>query len=279
MISKKTILFSLLFVSVDFLFAAEPAVSYKLYGFVRNELYFNSRQNTEALDGLFNMIPKPIDPDLAGNDKNAVPNSQMLSISTRLGLDFTGNPILGAKSSAKIECDFAGVKDYYFLIRLRQAYMKLNWAKTELLVGQTWHPMFSNLQPITPALSVATPFQPFNRSPQIRLTQKLNDNFSLLTNLSYQMQYMTQGPAGQSVSYMKTGLLPGLHVGLDYKSKQLTAGVGFDGKSLLINKVRFNSGAVVAYAGYSVKKFQIRAKTVYGQNMSEYLMAGGYGVG
>lgn len=278
MISKKTILFSLLFISVNFIFAAEPAVSYKLYGFVRNELYFNSRQNTEALDGLFNMIPKPIDLDGQELDRNAVPNSQMLSISTRLGLDFTGNLILGAKSSAKIECDFAGVKDYYFLIRLRQAYMKLNWAKTELLVGQTWHPMFSNLQPITPALSVATPFQPFNRSPQIRLTQKLNDNFSLLTNLSYQMQYMTQGPAGQSVSYMKTGLLPGLHVGLDYKSKQLTAGIGFDGKSLLINKVRFSSGAAVAYAGYSIKKFQIRAKTVYGQNLSEYLMAGGYGL-
>jgi hypothetical protein len=77
---------------------------------------------------------------------------------------------------------------------------------------------------------------------------------------------------------MKTGLLPGLHIGLDYKSKQLTAGIGFDGKSLLINHVRLNSGAAVAYVGYTVKKFQIRAKSVLGQNMSEYLMMGGYGL-
>jgi hypothetical protein len=279
MFSKKNLFYILTFVfSIISLKAAEPAASYKLYGFIRSDLYYNSRQNQEALDGLFNMFPKPIDIDASGKDKNAVPNSQMLAISSRLGIDFIGTPILGAKSSGKIECDFAGVKDYYYLVRLRQAYLKLNWAKTELLVGQAWHPMFSNLQPITPALSVATPFQPFNRSPQIRLNQKLNDNFTFITVASYQMQFMTQGPAGASASYMKNGLIPGLHIGLDYKSKSIVAGVGVDGKSLKINNVRFNSGAAVAYAGYTNKKFQVRVKSVLGQNMSEYLTIGGYGV-
>ncbi len=272
--------FSLL-VSFLTISAAEQPTTYKLYGFVRNELYYNSRQNVEALDGLFNIFPKPKDEYLFNGefkDKNNVSNSQMLAISTRLGIDFTSTPILGAKSSAKIECDFAGISSSYYLIRLRQAYMKLNWSKTELLVGQTWHPMYANLQPITPALSVGTPFQPFNRSPQIRLNQKLNDNITFLTAASYQMQYMTQGPVGASASYMKTGLLPGLHVGLDYNSKSIVAGVGVEGKSLKINNVRFNSGAAVAYAGYTNKKFQIRAKSVLGQNMSEYIMIGGYGL-
>lgn len=279
---KKTLLILSLFFPFSFVSAVEPTSSYKLYGFVRNDLYFNSRQNTEALDGLFNMVPKPIDLDATGKDKNALPNSQMLSISTRLGLDFIGTPILGSKSSAKIECDFAGVKDYYYLIRLRQAYIKLNWEKSELLVGQTWHPMFANLQPITPALSVATPFQPFNRSPQIRFTQKINKDFSVVAAAAYQMQYTTLGlvgtTIGSSASFMKNGLLPGLHVGLDYKSKSIVAGLGLDGKSLKINNVRFNSGAAVAYAGFTNKKFQVRAKTVLGQNMSEYLMIGGYGL-
>ncbi len=278
--SSKKISFLVLSLFVSFLAvsAAEQPTTYKLYGFVRNELYFNSRQNFEVLDGLFNIFPLPIELDGSGKDKNAVPNSQMLAISTRLGIDFTSTPVLGAKTSAKIECDFAGVKQYYYLIRLRQAYLKLNWAKTELLVGQTWHPMFANLQPITPALSVATPFQPFNRSPQIRLNQKLNDKITLITAASYQMQYMNQGPVGASASYMKTGLFPGLHLGLDYKSKSIVAGVGVDGKSLKINNVLFNSGAAVAYAGYTNKKFQVRAKTVLGQNMSEYMMLGGYGL-
>ena len=99
---KKTLLILSLFFPFSFVSAVEPTSSYKLYGFVRNDLYFNSRQNTEALDGLFNMVPKPIDLDATGKDKNALPNSQMLSISTRLGLDFIGTPILGSKSSAKI---------------------------------------------------------------------------------------------------------------------------------------------------------------------------------
>lgn len=277
-----SLLLSLLTIS-----AAERSITYKLYGFVRNEWYFNSRQNVEALDGTFNIFPKPKDEYLLNGefiDKNNVSNSEMLAISTRLGIDFTSAAIFGAKSSAKIECDFAGVKDYYYLIRLRQAYMKLNWAKTELLVGQTWHPMYTNLQPITPALSVGNPFQPFNRSPQIRLNQKLNDNFTFITAASYQMQYLTQGPnystnpSGASASYMKNGLLPSLHIGLDYKSNNIVAGVGVDGKSLKINNLRFNSGSAVAYAGYTNKKFQIRAKSILGQNMSEYIMIGGYGL-
>jgi len=280
-LKKISLIFIYLFVSFLTISAAEQPTTHKLYGFVRNELYFNSRQNFDVLDGLFNIFPKPKDEYLLNGefvDKNNVSNSQMLAISTRLGIDFTSSPIFGAKTSAKIECDFAGISSSYYLIRLRQAYMKLNWANTELLVGQTWHPMYANLQPITPALSVGTPFQPFNRSPQIRLNQKLNDNFTFLTAASYQMQYMTQGPLGASASYMKNGLLPSLHIGLDYKSKSIIAGVGVDGKSLKINNVRFNSGAAVAYAGYTHKKFQIRAKSVLGQNMSEYIMLGGYGL-
>lgn len=281
MLIKKISTISFFLLSYLIVFSAEPSTSYKLYGFVRSELYYNSRQNVEALDGLFNILPKPKEEYLFNGqitDKNNVANSQMISISTRLGLDFNSTDIFGAKSSAKIECDFAGISSSYYLIRLRQAYLKLNWGKTELLVGQTWHPMFSNLQPITPALSVGTPFQSFNRSPQIRLKYNLNTNLSALVAFSYQMQYLTQGTSGASAVYMKNGLLPGLHLCIDYKSKNILAGVGVDGKSLKINHERFNSGAAVAYMGYINKKFQLRAKTILGQNLSEYLMIGGYGI-
>ncbi len=274
-------LFFSMFISAK---AKEPEASYKLYGFVRSDWYLNSRQNVEALDGLFNILPKPRE-IVNGEDVNSYPNSEMLSVSSRLGFDFTGTPLFGAKTSAKIECDFAGITSSYYLIRIRQAYLKLNWEETELLVGQTWHPLYNNLQPITPALSVGTPFQSFNRSPQIRVKQNFTDNLSVLATASYQMQYLTQGPystaanpSGASASYMKNGLLPSLHVGLDFKSQNFLAGVGVDGKSLLINHVRLNSGAAVAYAAYTNKKFQVRAKSVLGQNMSEHLMIGGYGV-
>ena len=136
-------------------FAAEPAVSYKLYGFVRNDFYYNSRQNVEALDGLFNIFPKPKETDTYGDDKNGVHSAEMLSVSSRLGIDLSGTQVFGAKTSAKIECDFAGFSTNYYVIRIRQAYIKLNWKKTELLVGQTWHPMFGAVSPTVPSLNTA----------------------------------------------------------------------------------------------------------------------------
>jgi len=276
---KKFLFFiSFLIISVYTIIASEPSSSYKLYGFVRSDIYLNTRKNYEAIDGLFNIHPLPKDTTSAGIDKNATPNSEMLSVASRLGIDFIGTEILGAKSAAKIECDFGGVSSNYYLLRLRQAYLKLNWQKTELLVGQTWHPMFANLSPITPSLSVGSPFQPFNRSPQIHLKQNLNSNFSVLSAVSYQMQYMSQGPIGSSASYMKNGLLPSLHVGIDFKNSNWNTGIGLDGKSLKINHERLNSASAVIYAQYANKKFQVRAKSVLGQNMSEYLMIGGYGV-
>jgi len=274
---KRILLGLLIITQFSLAYGADPAVSYKLYGFIRNDFYFNSRKNIEALDGLFNMFPFP-ESLKDGKDANATPNAEMLAISTRLGLDFTGPMILGAKSSAKIEADFAGISSAYYVVRLRQAYTKLNWTKNELLVGQTWHPMYANLQPVTPALSVATPFQSFNRSPQVRFKHTINSNLSLTAAAVYQMQYMTQGPNGASVSYMKEGLLPSGFIGLDYVAKHVSAGLGFDGKSLKIGDVRLNSGAAVAYARYASGKFQVSAKSVLGQNMSELLTPGGYGV-
>lgn len=273
----KRILIGLLIITQFTLaYGADPAVSYKLYGFVRNDFYFNSRKNQEGLDGLFNIFPYP---ENIKNDKdlNATPNAEMLAISTRLGLDLTGPMVFGAKSSAKIECDFAGISSAYYLIRIRQAYSKLNWSKNELLVGQTWHPMFANLQPITPALSVATPFNAFNRSPQVRFKHAFNNKLSLTAAAIYQMQFLTQGPNGASASYMKEGLLPSGFIGLDYISKNVSTGIGLDAKSLKIGDIRLNSGAAVAYARYSSGKFQVSAKSTIGQNMSELLIPGGYG--
>ncbi len=62
-LKKISFLFLSFLVSFSTISAAEQPTTYKLYGFVRNELYFNSRQNVEALDGLFNIFPKPIDLD------------------------------------------------------------------------------------------------------------------------------------------------------------------------------------------------------------------------
>lgn len=276
--SKKLFLLPFLLFSLLNGFAADPSVGYQLYGFVRNDFYINSRQNFEVLDGLFSIFPKPVDINTNGKDKNAVPNAEMLSVATRLGIDFRGTPIMGAKSTAKIECDFAGISTSYYLIRIRQAYLKLNWEKTELLVGQTWHPLFGSVLPTVPSLNTGSPFQPFNRSPQVRAKRMLTNELSLIGSVNYQMQYMSQGPLGASPSYLKNALLPDIFVGLESKSKHWISGVGFDTKMLKINDARLSSGSAVAYTQYADNQLQIKAKAIYGQNLSDHLMIGGYGI-
>lgn len=276
--SKKLFLLPFLLFSLLNGFAADPSVGYQLYGFVRNDFYINSRQNFEVLDGLFSIFPKPVDINTNGKDKNAVPNAEMLSVATRLGIDFRGTPIMGAISTAKIECDFAGISTSYYLIRIRQAYLKLNWEKTELLVGQTWHPLFGSVLPTVPSLNTGSPFQPFNRSPQVRAKRMLTNELSLIGSVNYQMQYMSQGPLGASPSYLKNALLPDIFVGLESKSKHWISGVGFDTKMLKINDARLSSGSAVAYTQYADNQLQIKAKAIYGQNLSDHLMIGGYGI-
>ena len=270
-----------IFIAFSTLAIAQETTKLKVYGFVSNDFFYNSRQNVEMVDGVIQLFPKPIELNTAGVDKNAVAQAEMISVDTRLGIDLTGAPILGAKSSGKIEADFAGFGTSYYVFRIRQAFMKLNWEKTELLVGQTWHPLFGSVVPTTFSANAGGPFQPFNRSPQVRIKETLSKTLSLTAAALYEMQYASQGPAGTSNTYMKNAIVPDFFVGLENKTKHWTLGVGADLKTIKpepLNDATISSLSASAYAQYVNGKLQIKGKTTYGENLSDQLMLGGYGV-
>ena len=223
------------------------------------------------------MFPKPNVPDANGKDINNVAQAEMISVASRLGLNVNGPDLFNAKSTAKIEFDFCGTGSTYFLIRLRQAYMKLNWKKTELLAGQTWHPLYGNVAPTIVSLNSGSPFQPFNRSPQLRVKQNLTSNLSITLAGIYQMQYTSYGPEGKSNIYMKKALLPDLYFGLENAGKHLTGGIGLDVKTIKADS-RLLSKSVMIYGNYTNKMFQLKAKSVLGQNLSDLQMPMGYGI-
>ena len=258
--------------------AQESTLKFKLYGFIRNDFYYNSRHNQESLDGLFYLYPKQIDLNTQGIDKNATAQAEMLSIASRVGFDITGSEIFGAKSSAKIESDFAGFSTSYYVLRIRQAYEKLNWKNSELLIGQTWHPLFGNVLPSVLSLNTGAPFQPFNRSPQVRFKYNIGSEFSLTTAAIYQMQYVSQGPIGASASYIKNALIPDLFIGMECKSDKWTSGVGFDTKTIkpLVENITSFSGEV--YSQFIDKDIQLKAKALWGQNLSDHQILSGYGI-
>jgi len=277
MFIKKIVLLISLTIST-FLFADEAVNHMKIYGFIRNDFYFNSRVNTESTDGLFYLYPKPISVNLENVDVNAVPQAVMLSLNTRIGIDLKGTTVFSANSSAKIETDFAGSGSMYFIIRIRHAYFKLNWEKTELMVGQTWHPLFGNVSPTVLECNTGAPFQPNNRSPQIRVIHNLNSSVSLIGAMAYESQYLSLGPNGASACYLKNAMIPDLFLGTEYKTTHWTSGASLDFKTIKPSIEEISTVTAAVYSQYTNRKFQLKAKSFLGENLTDQQMLSGYGV-
>jgi len=274
---RKSIVFALLLTITTGLLAEQPKTTLDLYGFVRNDFYYNSRQCEEGIDGVFHFYPKPVRLNASNVDENAVAQANMLAIATRIGLNIKGQPILGATSSGKIEVDFAGFGVANYVIRIRHAYMQLNWEKSTFQVGQNWHPMWGSVIPVAVSLNAGLPFQPFNRSPQLRFTHNLNDYFSVTGAAVYQMQYTSGGPKGFSPNYLRNSLIPELFGSIEHRSKHWINGVGIDFKVIKPDDNSLSSLSAIAYTQYTQSKFIARARVTLGQNLSDQLLANGYG--
>lgn len=244
--------------------------SRSFYGFVRTDFFAQSRNCINSVNDLFSLFAAP-----EGNQ----PSAGMHSISTRMGGDFSAPGIFGAQQTvAKMEADFSGGSDYVW-VRLRQAYTQLKWERSALLLGQTWHPLFtSHIMPSTLNINTGSPFNPFNRSPQLRYNYYFQ-HFTLTTAAIYQTMYKSSGPKGNSIQYQKDALIPNMFVGLDYINKGLTLGLGADYKAIKpiseVDKL-LHSFAGVAYINYKQDKFRASAKALLGENLSDHNIIGGY---
>lgn len=302
---KKYILIFLCLVTVSGSFAQMKDFKFKFYGQIRTDFYYNSRANEETVDGLFYMYPKDKVRDEDGNDLNSTSNSNFYTLYSRLGVDVAGPKLGIAKTSAKVEVDFRGTGSSYSVVRLRHAYLNLDWGKSALLLGQTWHPLFGDVSPQILNLSVGAPFQPFSRAPQIRY-RYTNHNFQLTGAAVWQSQYLSQGPAGKSQEYIKKSCIPEIYVGADYKKGGLLAGVGVELLSLKPRtesviqgyeewwngnnpirlpftrkyKVdeRITTLSYEAHVKYTNKDWFIGAKSVLGSNLTQASGLGGFGI-
>ena len=204
--------------------AQKKNFSYKFYGQVRGDLFYNSRANAEIVDGLFHLYPKDKNLDADGNDLNATANGSFYLLYSRLGVDVTGPNIGKAVTTAKLEADFRGSGSNWAVLRIRHAYVNLDWGKSAVLVGQTWHPLFGDVSPQMLNLSTGAPFQPFNRSPQIRYRYTSGKGLQLTGAVLWQLQYLSAGPNGKSEEYIKNSCIPEVYVSADYKVDGLIAG-------------------------------------------------------
>ena len=286
---RYSLLFTILLLSSTTSFAQLKDFSYKFYGQIRTDLFYNSRANEETVDGLFYMYPKDKVYDADGKDLNATANGSFYALYTRMGLDVQGPKLGNAKTSAKVELDFRGSGTTFSVVRLRHAYLNLDWGTSALLLGQTWHPLYGDVAPQILNLNMGAPFQPFSRAPQIRYRYKTGD-IQITGAALWQSQYLSQGPEGKSQKYIKNSCVPEIYAGIDYKHKGLLIGAGIEMVSLTprtqatvedkIYKVseRITSLSYEVHMKYNSEKWLVAAKSVLGSNLTQTSMLGGYGI-
>ncbi|MEZ5082357.1 MAG: hypothetical protein R2750_02715 [Bacteroidales bacterium] len=272
----------------------EKKFGIKFSGFVKTDLFFDTHESVNVREGHFLLYPlnEKLDPE--GNDLYASTKFNFLSIQTRLRAIISGPDALGAKTSGVVEGEFFGTSNADINgFRLRHAFVKLNWAKTELLVGQNWHPMFNtNCFPGTVSFNTGAPFEPFSRNPQIRVTQKLG-KFSLALTALSQRGFTSTGPAGPSTIYSRESGVPAANLTFDFKTKneetgkEYLAGASINFKTIqptIVSDSGFQTNTNIASFGttvffkYACHFFTVKLHNFYGGDATNLTMLGGYAV-
>lgn len=271
---------------------SDPALGIKFTGFVKNDIFYDTRQSSASnglREGHFYLFPDNVLLDNEGNDVNANASFHMLSIQTRIKGDISGPDAFGAKTSGLIEAEFFGTSEADLNgFRLRHAYVKLDWPKTTFITGQFWHPMFiTESFPGTVSFNTGAPFTPFSRNPQVRVTRMMGK--ASLTLAAYsQRDFTSAGPDGNSNKYLRNSRLPGLNLQVRIPAGNILTGwMGLDYKKLRPElRTSFNIetdatiGSFAAFANIKLKTtpLNISIMGVYGQNTSDLMMIGGYAV-
>jgi hypothetical protein len=288
----------------------EPKFGISFSGFVKTDIFYDTRQTVNIREGHFLLYPDNISTDADGKDVNEKSTFNILSIQTRLRGTITGPEAFGAKTSGVLEADFFGNAgsglDDVNGFRLRHAFVKLNWKTTELLVGQYWHPMFiAESFPGTISFNTGAPFQPFSRNPQIRFSKTVG-GVKLIACVFAQRDFTSMGPeyvfannvyasaTTSSSKFLRNAGIPNAHFQLQYnpKTTEHLFGIGVDYKTLMPELYTVNSaknkkfesseevGSVsgIAFAKLKLKPVTVKLEGVYAQNATDLVMIGGYAV-
>ena len=272
------------------------------YGFARADYAFDSRRSAMAREYQNNLYPLDVARDVNGKDINATSGTNFLSITSRVGVRFKGPEVWGAKPMGNIEGDFFGNIEAgpartgnVGSFRLRHAYINLAWPKTSVTLGQTWLPTcLPEVMPGTANFSVGMIYNPFGFVPQIKVRQTLAENLYFETvaykDREFNNQFENVIPATAQNAASFNSVLPTLHGKLEFKNKNITAGVGAEYRSLrpsldnggttTATKVKstehLNSSLFMAYFKYANEKFITKLYGITGGNLTNLVMLGGF---
>jgi hypothetical protein len=257
-------------------------------GYINYKAFYDTRQLVAESDDQTLFYPKPKVCSPTG-DINAKGQGQMLPIETRARVTLYG-PRLATDVSEKgvIEVEFRGVQADVNLLNMRHAYIQLDWKKATFIFGQTWHPLnVIELMPNTVSFNQGRPFAVYTRSPMVNYTYHAPSLDIILATTS-QVDFTSDGPQGLSSVYMRDAVIPNLHFQLKgFYGEHVIVGTGIDYQRVaprLVSdtgyKVRedLSSLAGIWYCKAYWPKIDIRNTLMFGGNLSNYGIIGGYAV-
>ncbi len=264
----------------------KPKFEFKPYGYVNYEIIMDTYKSLDARDGELYFYPLMPEIDANNKDINKKVMLQMLSLTSRIGTKISGPDILGAKTSGLFEADFFATADAYArMLRVRHAIIDLKWLTSELIMGHYWHPIIVNeMIPSTVAFGAGTPFHPLNRCPQIRFNYNLSETFRVTAAALTQGYHRASGPASAQRYSGKPEIVVQASFG---NRKTFLAGASADYKWLtprLKTDLGFQTNKTIGsymLNAFALGKFNastIKAEVYYGQNPTNLLMIGGYGM-
>jgi len=266
---------------------------FKLYGFIRlDSMYDNSRMN-DPQTPVYARSEESNPPAGVPSGTTADPNDNEYSMSarlTRLGLEFDGPVVSGLgdpKLDGKIEVDFynSGLddSDSRNALRMRLAYLTLDWGNWQLLAGQDWD-VISPLYPVVNNDVVMWGSgNTGDRRPQLTLTNKLDAGPG---------QLVTRGGIALSGAVSNTNVTGGLRAGENSGRPMFDGRVGYQGKTESGGAYQLGiwghnsdfeydatGGGEESYGSYSVgmdtivplhtDKFWAKSEYWYGKNLSD----------
>nr|WP_185957140.1 methyl-accepting chemotaxis protein [Gracilimonas mengyeensis] len=268
-------------------FGLAKAQTVKIGGFVSSETYFDSKEGIASRESNVLLFSKKPMYDNLGNDLTDVRSFHMVSFNSRLRASVSEVEAFGAKSSAVIEFDFLGTGESFVnMPRMRHAYVNLDWEKSSLLMGQYWHPMFNPICfPQVMGWGGAAPVNVLSRNNQVRFTYQLSPSVSANISALSHRDFTSNGPDGYSSKYIRNSGIPEMNLHMEYKNESIMAGFTSGFKSIKPRTVTpagyktdetLQSWHANAFITYTSKKIHAKFTTIYGQNMTNFLMIGGY---
>lgn len=258
---------------------SENKLKTEVSGIIWYQYFYDTWQNVETRDGALLLYPKP--KDAAGiNEAGKMGSSAFF---TRPRIKFSGAEAFGAKASGVLEGDFfATSQDMVGHLRLRHAFIKLDWSRTSLLFGQYWHTMVDTDVIPSSDLIANVPFFPLHRTPQVSINYKLTDELSLNGAAMVHSYHRSSGP----VLMQRNAGIPEFAGKIKYKSGNFVIGANAGVKTLK-PRIQTDMGVKTTktistpYFGAFTKiksdPLTVKAQLIYGQNLTHFVMIGGMG--